>query len=250
MLQAMTVLLGVRPRAMGALLGVERLRRVGEGVPRGKERVAEAVAAAPGRHGVALLHGVEAAGGDRGGHVLAAILVRRGLCRRRDRHEGRGGQRDRGRRSQFQKMLHLALSSLLCVAAFRPRVDLVRARRARRACMPDALSHLLFVRTRLQSYACSLSQRVRVPKVVCRPGAGRRSPRSRKQNRFSRRRDACQKIRNVTAFEVYASCNELRAADCDGAATKARNSVMKTVAEGAPSIAPWDRRIYGSVTLR
>ena len=100
-----------------------------------------------------------------------SIRTPRWRRRRREGHEAQGEQRSRRRCAHSQKLLHLTLSFLLfeCGGPFRLALEMGCGRTARHACMADALSNLLFVRTRLQSYACSLSQRVRVPKVVAGP---------------------------------------------------------------------------------
>src|ERR1700688_568821 len=95
------------------LLRVRMLRHIGERVAVvGQERIAITVAAAPGRHRLALIHGVEAAAPHAGGDVLAAILAGRRRCGDRDkrhREQGRGG-----RGGHFQKLFHVSLRSLCC----------------------------------------------------------------------------------------------------------------------------------------
>jgi hypothetical protein len=86
------------------------LRLIGVGAGVGQERIAVTSAATAGGHRLALLHGLKAAGAHSGSDVLAAILTRASPRGRRHRNIGQRQERRGGRRGQFQKLFHLALS--------------------------------------------------------------------------------------------------------------------------------------------
>src|SRR6516165_11488033 len=142
-----------------------RSRRVGERVSVGKEGVKVAVAAAPGRHRLALLHRVKAAGYDGGRDVLAAIPA--GLRRRRScqSNECQGEQRRCRRCGQPKKPLHGALSLFTWwLYSLGSHVGCRHTRRYAR--MADALSTLLSVRSCSQSELPRLIRREKAPGFI------------------------------------------------------------------------------------
>ena len=93
-------------------VGMDGLRRVGEGTPGiAEEWIPVTIAAATGRHILALSQGLEAAGHHGRSHVLTAKFTRR--SRRCHRDEGQRAQRRDRRNAGFQKLFHVGLAVLV-----------------------------------------------------------------------------------------------------------------------------------------